>query len=68
MILAGAEQIEFKTVCDACGSLGIKIAHPESAPEATPIECARCGAPRGTLGSLRELARSGISQLYENSD
>ena len=65
MILTGTRQIKFKAVCDECGGLGIRIAHPESAPEATPIECARCGTPRGTLGSLRELARSGISQLYE---
>jgi hypothetical protein len=67
MMLSGAavEKIKFKTVCDACGSLGIKIAHAESAPDITPVECARCGALRGTLGALRELARSGISQLYE---
>jgi hypothetical protein len=65
MILAGAEQSEFKTVCDACGSLGIKIAHPESGPESAVVECARCGGPRGTLGALRELAQKGISKLYE---
>jgi hypothetical protein len=65
MILAAAEEIKFKTVCDACASLAIKIAHPERAPETTPVECATCGAPRGTLGALRELARSGTSQLYE---
>lgn len=57
--LAAVEKIKFKAVCDACGSLAIKIAHPETAPEITPVECARCGAPRGTIGALRDLARRG---------
>ena len=65
MISAAAAEIEFKSVCDVCGTFGIKITDPQSDRDSTVVECARCGAPRGTLGSLRKLARSGISQLYE---
>ena len=62
---AGDLEIKFKTVCEACGSLGIRITHPERAPESTVVECARCGGPRGTLGALRQMARTGINQQSE---
>jgi hypothetical protein len=55
----------FKFVCDVCGSLAIKIDHPERATETTVVECARCNSPRGTLAELRKLAQQGNSQLYE---
>jgi hypothetical protein len=48
---------EFKLVCDNCNSLSIRIdLADEGAPSSTPIRCAHCDAPRGTLGNLRRLA------------
>jgi hypothetical protein len=49
----------FKTVCQECGSLSIKVADPVNAPGATPVQCGRCGAVRGTLAELHDLARRG---------
>ena len=49
----------FKTVCQECGSLSIKVADPINAPGATPVQCGRCGAVRGTLEELHDLARRG---------
>jgi hypothetical protein len=43
----------------------IKVANPEGAPEATIVECGRCHSPRGTLAGLRDLARQGLSDLFE---
>ncbi len=56
---------KFKFVCEACGSLTIKVAHPDRAPGATIVECGRCNSPRGTLAALRDLARQGRSDLFE---
>jgi hypothetical protein len=56
---------KFKFVCDACGSMTIKVAYPERAPETTIVECGRCSSPRGTLAALRDLARQGRSDLFE---
>jgi hypothetical protein len=56
---------KFKFVCDACGSMSIKVAKPEQAPETTIVECGRCNSPRGTLASLRALATQGRSELFE---
>jgi len=56
---------KFQLVCEACGSLTIKVAHPDRAPGATIVECGRCNSPRGTLAALRDLARQGPSDLYE---
>jgi len=56
---------KFKFVCDACGSMSIKVAKPEQAPETTIVECGRCNSPRGTLASLRALATEGRSDLFE---
>jgi Zn finger protein HypA/HybF involved in hydrogenase expression len=56
---------KFKFVCDACGSMTIKVASPERAPETTIVECGRCHSPRGTLAALRDLARQGRSDLFE---
>lgn len=50
------ERSEFKIVCDNCGSLSIKVAKPVDAPGTTPVQCGRCGAIRGTLADLHELA------------
>jgi len=47
----------FKTVCQECGSLSIKVADPVNAPGTTAVQCGRCGAVRGTLAELHDLAR-----------
>ncbi len=48
--------VEFQMVCDDCGSLTIKIENPEGAPRETVVYCGHCGASRGTMGALRDLA------------
>jgi hypothetical protein len=58
------ENPKFNFVCTECGSMS--IAAPRiplaQAPETTVIPCGGCGASRGTLATLRELARSGTPQ------
>jgi hypothetical protein len=56
---------KFKFVCEACGSLTIKVAHPDRAADTTIVECGRCNSPRGTLAALRDLARQGRGDLFE---
>lgn len=51
------ERSGFKIVCNDCGSLSIKVADPVNAPDTTPVQCGRCGAIRGTLADLHDLAR-----------
>ena len=46
----------FEIVCNDCGALSIKVADPARAVDTTQVECARCGALRGTLADLRDLA------------
>ena len=48
--------VEFQMVCDDCGSLTIRIENPEGAPRETVVYCGHCGASRGTMGALRDLA------------
>ncbi len=47
---------DFQMVCGDCGSLGIRIENPESASRQEIVCCRGCGAPRGTVGALRDLA------------
>jgi hypothetical protein len=47
---------EFQMVCGECGSLTIKIENPESASREAIVYCGHCGASRGTMGGLRDLA------------
>jgi len=47
---------EFQMVCGKCGSLTIKIENPEGASRDAIVFCGRCGASRGTIGALRDLA------------
>ena len=48
--------LEFQMVCCDCGSLAIKIESPISASRETIVHCGECGASRGTIGALRDLA------------
>jgi hypothetical protein len=48
--------VEFQMVCDDCGSLTIKIENPEGASRETVVYGGCCGASRGTIGALRDLA------------
>jgi hypothetical protein len=47
---------EFQMVCFDCGSLKIKIENPEAASRDAIVYCGHCGASRGTIGALRDLA------------
>ncbi len=59
-LTTSVERSGFKIVCDDCGALSIKIADPVNAPDTTLVKCACCGAIRGTLADLRDVAlRSG---------
>jgi hypothetical protein len=60
-----SELPKFKFICDACGSLSIKVEHSDGASETTIVNCGRCNSPRGTLATLRYLARNGRSDLFE---
>jgi hypothetical protein len=57
------EASRFKIVCEACGSLSIKVADPANAPASTPVCCGRCNAGRGTLGELQDMARRGTDSF-----
>jgi hypothetical protein len=46
----------FQMVCANCGSLGIRIENPERASRDAIVYCGDCGASRGTIGALRDLA------------
>jgi hypothetical protein len=48
--------VNFQMLCGDCGSLGIKIENPERASREAVVYCADCGAQRGTMGALRDLA------------
>ena len=48
--------LEFQMVCCDCGSLAIKIESPINASRETIVHCGECGASRGTIGALRDLA------------
>jgi hypothetical protein len=48
--------IDFQIVCGKCGSLAVKIENPERASRETIVYCGDCGASRGTMGGLRDLA------------
>ena len=48
--------LEFQMICGNCGSLTIKIENPIRASRETMVHCGECGASRGTIGALRDLA------------
>ena len=48
--------IDFQIVCGKCGGLAVKIENPERASRETIVYCRDCGASRGTMGGLRNVA------------
>lgn len=48
-------QRRFQIICINCDALGIVFDCVEDAASSTLIKCRGCGAPRGTLGDLRQL-------------
>jgi hypothetical protein len=55
----------FRIQCTSCDGLGITFDCTENAPSSTQINCRHCGAPRGTLGSLREMAKTSRNDLFD---
>jgi hypothetical protein len=54
---------EFQMVCGDCGSLAIRIEDPTNASRKTIVHCGECGASRGTMGALRDLAFRSEAQV-----
>jgi hypothetical protein len=54
----------FQLVCVNCDALGIVLDYAEDGPSSAQIKCRGCGAPRGTLGDLRNLALSDRSDSF----
>jgi hypothetical protein len=50
------EKFEFQIVCINCGCLAIRIEDPVNASREATVYCGDCGAVRGTMGALRDLA------------
>jgi hypothetical protein len=48
--------IGFQVVCTNCGCLSIKIEEPLKSSRGAIVYCGDCGASRGTVGALRDLA------------
>lgn len=46
----------FSIVCENCDCVGVQMDVAENAPSWTPVLCAKCKYPRGTLGDLRALS------------
>lgn len=56
----------FQLICASSDALGIVLDRDaEGAPLATQIGCRNCGAMRGTLGDLRDLALSKPRDLID---
>jgi hypothetical protein len=46
----------FSIVCENCDYVAVQMDLAENAPSSTPVLCAKCKYPRGTLGALRALS------------
>jgi len=53
----------FSLVCENCDHVAVQIDLIEDAPPSTPVLCARCKYPRGTLGDLRALSEMDYEAL-----
>ena len=68
MIIGAADAVTregsgFQMVCADCGSLSIRVEDPVNSPVTTLVLCGCCGAVRGTLGELHDLARLGTDSF-----
>jgi hypothetical protein len=45
---------DFKMICEQCGSLTVTMPLEALPAPQSILNCGRCGAPRGTLQSLRK--------------
>jgi hypothetical protein len=50
------QKADFQIICSKCGCLAIRIEDPVSASREATVYCGDCGASRGTVGALRDLA------------
>jgi len=50
------KKFKFQIVCIDCGCLAIRIEDPVKASREATVYCGECGASRGTVGALRDLA------------
>src|SRR5579864_4392011 len=48
--------IDFQVICTNCGCPSIKIEEPLKSSREAIVYCGDCGASRGTVGALRDLA------------
>jgi hypothetical protein len=48
--------VDFQIVCNNCGGLAVKIENPVQASRESAVYCSDCGASRGSMGGLRDLA------------
>jgi hypothetical protein len=55
--------VEFQIVCIDCGCLAIRIEDPVTASHDAVVYCGDCGAPRGTVGALRNLALQPYAEI-----
>jgi hypothetical protein len=56
-------KFEFQIVCIDCGCLAIRIEDPVTASREAIVDCGDCGASRGTVGALRDLAVQANAEL-----
>src|SRR5579872_5774832 len=58
----------FQIVCTNCNCLSIKIEEPVRSSREAIVSCGDCGASRGTVGALRDLAIQGDPNSVSPAD
>jgi hypothetical protein len=53
------KRLSFSLICENCDHVAVQMDVAENAPPTTPVLCAKCKYPRGTLGALRALSEMG---------
>jgi hypothetical protein len=53
------------SIASAASVASMPLDGTQDAPATTQIRCRHCGAPRGTLGELRDLSSSGQHDQFE---
>lgn len=51
-----SNDLGFQIVCANCGCLSVRIEEPLKSAREAVVHCGDCGASRGTVGALRDLA------------